>query len=184
MINLYRKSETNFKDRHYEHKRERFQQQIKNEPRYSTGSFATGEIIKKSCFYCSKNHWSDECKEYADIKSRKKKASGCCFICLKKGHLLKKCQSTRPCVYCKKSGNHHRSLCPKQFSSVTELSNSSIKEREEPAFVVIDEQVIIQTAHVDLVNLQEDDSKQKTRLLLDSGSQRSYISREYKQDEP
>ena len=133
---------------------------------------------KRSCHYCGKNNWSDECKQNPDIKSRKKKANGCCFICLKKGHLLKECTSTRSCVYCKKSGNHHRSLCPKQFNQSTELSNATTEETEEPNLATIGEQVIMLTAQVDLVNPANPESKYETRLLLSSGGQRSYISKE------
>ena len=123
-------------------------------------------------------HWSDECKQYPNIKSRKKKANACCFIYLKKGHLLKECTCTRPCVYCKNSGNHPRSLCRKQFDQSTELSNATIEETEGPNLAAIGEQVIMQTAQVDWVNPKNPESKYETRLLLDSGSQKSYISKE------
>ena len=178
LVNLYRKGYISVQDRNHDNRQDKkFQHQTKSE-HHSTGSFATREMTKRSCYYCGKNHWSDECKQYPDIKSRKKKANGCCFICLKKGHLLKECTSTRPSAYCKKSGNHHRSLYPKQFNQSTELSNATIEETEEPKLVAISEQVIMQTAQVDLVNPTNLESKHETRLLLDSGSQRSYILKE------
>ena len=96
LVNFYRKGYISVQDRNHDNRRDKkFQHQTKSE-HHSTGSFATREMNKRSCYYCGKNHWSDECKQYPDIKSRKKKANGCCFICLKKGHLLKECTSTRP----------------------------------------------------------------------------------------
>ena len=45
--------------------------------------------------YCGKQHWSDEDNKYLNLQSRKSKAKGFCFICLRKGHLLRECNSTR-----------------------------------------------------------------------------------------
>ena len=66
----------------------------------------------------------------------------------------------------------------KQFGQTEEVSNVSLEEKEEPGLVAVGEQVVLQTARVDLVNPKDDNKKEETRLLLDSGSQRSYISRE------
>ena len=145
-----------------------------NEPRkpydqrQPTVAFSTGER-QRNCIYCNKGHWSDECKEFPDVQSRMKQISGRCYICLKTGHLLKNCLSTKRCVYCKQERNHHQSLCPKQFET--------IHTTKEASMVAVGEQVIMQTATVELVNpLCE--STERTRLLLDCGSQRSYITQE------
>ena len=61
----------------------------------STGSFTVGETNKKMYIYCGKQHCSDECNEYPNLQSGKSKAKGFCFICLRKGHLLRECNSTR-----------------------------------------------------------------------------------------
>ena len=73
------------------------------------------------------------------------------FICLKKGHLLKVCKSTKPCVCCKKSGNYHQSLCPRQFGYTEELSPTPTKAKESN-LVVIGEQAIMQRAMGSLVS--------------------------------
>ena len=179
MFNLYRKSDSSkrtSKRKSYPSndwkKHQKFEQ-------HSTGAFAANERNNHRCYYCDQDRWSDECKQFADIKTRKGKAKGCCFICLKKGHLLKDCKSKKPCVYCKKSGNHHQSLGPKQFGSTEEPSAASTKVKESN-LVAVGEQVIMQTAMVNLVRLMNHDGKceTKTRLLLDCGAQRSYISEE------
>ena len=117
----------------------------------STGSFTVGETHKRMCEYRGKQHWSEECNEYPNLQRRKSKAKGFCFICLRKGHLLRECNSTRACVYCKKKGNHHRS-CPSQFSmQQKELLNASLKTKETN-LIAIDKRVIMQTATIDLEN--------------------------------
>ena len=132
------------------------------------------------CVYCGKQHWSDECNEYPNLPSRKSKAKGFCFICLTKGHLLRECNSARACVYCKQKGNHHRSLCPSQFSmQQKELSNISLEKKETKA-VTTEERVIMQTATMDLENLNDEENgiKQSVWVLLDSWSKRTYISKD------
>ena len=110
------------------------------------------------CVYCGKQHWSDECNEYPNLPSRKSEAKGFCFICLTKGHLLRECNSARACVYCKQKGNHHRSLCPSQFSmQQKELSNISLEKKETNA-VTTEELVIMQTATMDLENLNDEEN--------------------------
>ena len=64
------------------------------------------------------------------------------FICLKKEHLLKVCKSTKPCVCCKKSGNYHQSLCPRQSGYTEKISPTPTKAKESN-LVVIGEQAIM-----------------------------------------
>ena len=72
----------------------------------------------RGCFYCQrKDHWSDQCKTYPTIESGKAKIKGNCLICMKPNHLLKDCKVSKPCFHSQKVGTHHRSLCPKTFSS-------------------------------------------------------------------
>ena len=134
------------------------------------------------CFYCQrKDHWSDQCKAYPTVESRKAKIKGNCFICLKPNHLLKDCKVNKPCFHCHKAGNHHRSLCPKMFSSceenetLTMFIDPLMAPETESSLLVSGEQVLMQSALADTVNLKTS-KKQSTRLLLDCGSQRTYIS--------
>ena len=113
---------------------------------------------KRMCAYCGKEQWSHECNEYPNLQSRKSKAKGFYFICLRKGHLLRECNSTRGCLYCKKKGNHHRSLCQGQFSmQQKELSNASL-ETKDTNLVGTEERVIVQTAMIDLENGKDEEN--------------------------
>jgi len=82
----------------------------------------------RGCFYCQrKDHWSDQCKTYPTVESRKAKIKGNCCICMKPNHLLKDCKVSKPCFHCQKVGNHHRSLCPKRISSNEESETKGPK---------------------------------------------------------
>ena len=41
------------------------------------------------CIFCDGKHWSDECRNFLDVLSRKRRLKKRCFICLKEGHLAK-----------------------------------------------------------------------------------------------
>ena len=109
---------------------------------------------------------------------------GHCFICLKQGHQQKNCAVKKACVYCKQRNRHNRSLCIKTFPvekssemahSVTEPLSATVAT--EHTLLSSDEQVLMQTATVEVENLQKS-RKVTTRLLLDTGSQRTYITNE------
>ena len=60
-----------------------------------------------------------------------------------------------------------------------EMSNASL-ETKETNLAATEERVIIQTATIDLKNGKDEVNgiKQSVRVLLDSGSQRTYISKD------
>ena len=80
-VNLYRKSDSSNRKSDPSNdwkKHQKFEKQ-------SIGTFAANERNNCRCYYCNHNHWSDECKQSTDIKTRKgKESKGHCFICLRK----------------------------------------------------------------------------------------------------
>jgi len=136
------------------------------------------------CRYCSKKHWSDECRKYATLAERKRQLQDSCYKCLKTGHKTNECHANRMCVHCGIRNDHHRSLCPKKFNTSQtsvhmseEILHSNEHESSntspENALMSSGEMVLMQTA---TTTIQNEDKTQSVRLLLDSGSQRSYIS--------
>ena len=153
--------------------------------RSAEGLLAAGnrQNPQPKCIYCGQIHWSDECPQYKTLQSRKEKLKGCCYNCLKKGHSLKDCTRDRACAHCGKKKSHHRSLCNNLFrqqsternaEQTTETQNVSVNEGNDTALVASSSQVIVQTATVMVKGLQNEATK--IRLILDSGSQRSYIT--------
>ena len=73
-------------------------------PMYTAGSLYAGERspiqMKPKCYYCRKEHWSDECETYRTVRTRKSQIPGVCYICLKRGHTLRSCSLKKPCYHC------------------------------------------------------------------------------------
>ena len=137
------------------------------------------------CIFCGQNHWSDECPKYTTQQARKEKLRGSCFKCLQKGRAAKDCKKQRICAHCGKS-NHHRSLCFKLFSANEDkLPESGLqavgmkghveKSKTEEATAPCGNQVLMQTATATVRNTPGNKSI-PIRIILDSGSQRTYIT--------
>ena len=136
------------------------------------------------CRYCEQRHWSDECLYFKTSEERKRHLKDSCYRCLKIGHVVKDCVINKTCVYCGEVNAHHRSLCPERYKSnmastyfngeISDTSGRSL-QFEENTLISSDEIVLMQTATTQIKNPINSCSAQ-TRLLLDSGSQRTYIT--------
>ena len=103
----------------------------------------------------------------------------------KVGHVAKECVLNKTCVYCGEFNvHHHRSLCPIKFKSniantylvgeFNEIANEC-NQVEENVLISSGEIVLMQTATIQVKNPNNSRSE-LTRLLLDSGSQRTSIT--------
>ena len=139
-----------------------------------------------ACRYCKGRHWNDECPNYPTVEARKQRIKGSCFICLKQGHKTNDCTLSKDCYYCHQANNHHRSLCPQKFNPTREFMKESVhlveensQEEEsditENVLLSSGESVLMQTAKTK-VNNPITNSQQTVRLLLDTGSQRTYVT--------
>ena len=125
----------------------------------------------KTCLYCdSTGHIPSRCKSVTNVSSRKEmiKQKGRCFICLNSGHLARFCPSTYRCNKCNK-GRHHVSIC--------EPTKQNPEEVTHTGYVSSCQGILLQTA-VANVSCPGSSSFTSTRILFDSGSQRSYVSEE------
>ena len=127
------------------------------------GSGSSGPTTRQrnamKCIFCAQSHWSDECPKYTTLRSRMEKLKGTSFKCLQRGHTMKECHKQWSCAHCSKH-NHHRSLCPKPFSSegrsnVPEGHNDSSSSSTEGAMVTTGNQVLMQTATAKIKNIVE-----------------------------
>ena len=93
------------------------------------------------------------------------------------------CRQRVHCYYCKQWNRHHRSLSPQQFGTV-QRENSSLAEElpeenevlnTENSLISSGEMVLMQTGKAD-VQSPVNGLRQNARILLDSGSQRTYIT--------
>lgn len=147
-----------------------------------TGQKYTTKTYSDLCRFCEGKHYSDECQRYKTLESRKQQLKGCCYICLKGGHTANNCRADKICVYCKKRNHHHRSLCPEKFQHelretvhLNEESCNDTLQAHENVLVSSDEIVLMQTATTK-VRKPGEQHGEDIRVLLDSGSQRTYIT--------
>ena len=162
-----------------------------------------------SCVYCDRNHPSSFCATLTNVDERKEvlRKAGRCYLCLRKHHLSRNCRSSNNCSRC--GGRHHTSLC--QHSATNTVSPQSLdvppvsestappQSQDTPPVsestpsrssrttnaMCIDSRtpVLLQTAKLRLCNLQDEHSSTVTiaRAILDSGSQKSYVSSRVKE---
>ncbi|KOB74259.1 putative Gag protein [Operophtera brumata] len=126
---------------------------------------------KINCILCGMfNHNSSDCKKYKTLEDRKQRLKGKCFKCLSQEHLSKACKKKISCYNCK--GDHLKLLCPKLMKSEVLTVQSSI-----PTTIcnISNGYTFLQTAVVTIRNPNKEKDF-SSRLLLDSGSQRSYIT--------
>ena len=168
-----------------------------------------------SCCYYQQHHPSGTCTTVTQVDARKQilKRSGCCFCCLKRGHLGRDCRSTVRCSVC--NGHHHRSICTKgqpqcrrpsngatntanhtpgttnSNQSESGRSNTTALNPEATTFATVpptstslyvsaNKSVFLQTAQAEIYNPFDPQLFVTVHVILDSGSQRSYINHKVK----
>ena len=64
-----------------------------------------------NCCYCQQQHAAEACTTVKGIEDWKQilRKSGRCFVCLRRGHISRECQSRLKCHKC--SERHHLSVC-------------------------------------------------------------------------
>ena len=154
-------------------------------PAYSTTE-ALMAVEGLKCPYCQASHFPDKCDVVTNIETTKAllKSQRRCFNCTKKGHNLKNCRSKKTCFKCKEK--HHTSICyqsrrseikdnEKESSENSKIDGKNKKTSSMLANAIKNREIILKAAVVSLKN----SSTQKwieAKMILDTGSQRSYIS--------
>ena len=154
------------------------------------------------CSYCQQSHSSTACSSVTDIVACKQilKTSGWCFNCLRRNHISRECKSLSRCQKCKKK--HHTSICDantsqtRHTSFICDPSSSQPRSSAHPTGAGLNPDaapyqssttssnlcsdnlraVFLQTARAVIHNPNSSHVSLEVRLLLDSGSQKSYIS--------
>lgn len=139
---------------------------------------------KVNCVYCQKDHKEVDCpisiEERKDIVKKQRR----CFNCLKPNHVVRACNNKGKCQRC--SRQHHTSLCSQEQVSSTSESESSTQQSAKAStsstnmYVNTETSILLQTciAQASLDSCQG--QTQLVRVLLDSGSQRTYITQQLK----
>lgn len=132
------------------------------------------------CIFCGQPHYNEDCS--MTYKNKIEKLGRKCYICFREGHLAKHCQLKKKCVHCSKT--HNRALCPIIKRGYKEntipkppvASTSTITTTSAMVSSTKQTIVVLQTAIAKVRAKANDLEYAICRTLLDSGSQRSYIS--------
>ena len=150
------------------------------------------------CLFCNGEHYSSACEEVKEIQKRKNilRRDKRCFLCLSVGHRANQCTRKKQCRVCDRT-DHHQSVCEmssNQSRSETPAAptNAKTKEDREPSAskkppqnitttstARCKVQVLLQTAKT-CAYVENGTTLLPVRVLLDSGSQRSYITNHLK----
>ena len=164
---------------------------------------------KVTCTFCKGSHPSARCTVVSEPNARKNVLSkqGRCFVCLKRGHLSRNCSSQIHCFVCRQ--RHHASICtaqrntPGQFdtpeaqpernsnisgnsqlhriqSTPTAQQRDNIGQSTVSMYVDSRGSVLLQTAKGFISSVNRANYHKIARMIFDSGSQRSYITKELK----
>ena len=83
-----------------------------------------GSGLTPTCYYCGQQHLAQACKNVESVDERKRilREAGRCYMCLRRGHMVRQCSSKARCPHCR--GRHHGSIC-------TPKTNPEDKKPEE-----------------------------------------------------
>ena len=164
-----------------------------------------GTLLSRStgpaCCYCQQGHPSSACETVTQMEARKQilKKSGRCFNCLRRGHISRECRSTG--VYTTCGSRHHASICPKCIPPGEPHPPPSCHPPERPKHSASNptkpglnaeaaaytpppnvtlyasmDQAVLQMAQTLVYNPVTPSDLLEAWVVLDAGSQRSYIS--------
>ncbi|XP_055947057.1 uncharacterized protein LOC129980699 [Argiope bruennichi] len=157
---------------------------IKRDLPIAAGLFSGNQKSVLKCVFCDKNnHESKECHVARNLdlseKMNRLKKRGCCFRCLSNGHVSKLCRVQVNCGIC--GQRHHAVMCPDrktvESSNSQEATESSINFGQFNTLTnpTCSTSVFLQTLVLVLRGETQDFA---VRALIDTGSQKSYITKE------
>ena len=154
--------------RQFERKQQKASPPFPSKPMMSSGATLTSTERKDKCEFCLGRHQATACTKYKSVKDREMvlRKYNRCYGCLKRGHMLKQCNSAKVCKKCNKD-KHHETIC-RGTNEPTGVINTALSRSPTAA-------IAYQTVKAKLQPVNGGKSV-TCRVLLDSGSARSFIS--------
>jgi len=143
-----------------------------------------------TCTFCKQGQKSVDGVVVTNVSEREDilKKQGRCFICLKPSHIAKNCDSKLGCSKC--SQRHHPRLCmvnetpasDNSPASVTKPSTQGSRQSSSAISMYVNNKtsILLQTCVAlasSPVSVQPQE-KHRVRIILDSGSQKTYITQQ------
>ena len=143
----------------------------------SSNNKSKGNSKIPNCVYCGDTHKPWNCDRVPDIENRRDvlKQERRCFNCMKKGCKVENCKSPHKCFHCQEK--HHSSICPTKGSPDTADTDEEVKSDGTSVLGGSGEVVLLKTAVARVANSENGDVATNARIILDDGSQKSYIQR-------
>ena len=159
---------------------------------YPTGATLFVDTASPRCCFCQQSHLSQDCRTVTGIESRREtlRKTGRCYICLGRGHLTRNCHSRIKCLSCK--GRHHVAICPSKLKAQADESTPSSTSETTVAldpeaspynpqptrtlWTYSGKHVLLQTAQATAFNPDLPSRALRVRIVMDTGSQRSYVT--------
>ena len=162
-----------------------------DKPPHASSALLSGTHNSKTepqCCYCQQSHPSTSCTSVTSPADRKQslKTSGRCFNCLRRSHVSRNCRSSSRCQKCNKK--HHTSICDagQREAGTPHSSTPSTLNPGAAPFTTLSttttfcsdsvQTVFLQTARAVIHHPTDPNVSLDVRLILDGGSQKSYIS--------
>ncbi|GFV60237.1 integrase catalytic domain-containing protein [Trichonephila clavipes] len=126
------------------------------------------------CIFCNKPHNSSESFSARKLPLEEKRKllvqKHACFRCLKTGHVSRSCKHKVKCLSCDK--NHYTIMCADKESATSNDENTVVSSS------VLSNQSVNETVYLQtlVLRIEHNGKELKVRTILDSGSQKSYIS--------
>ena len=128
---------------------------------------SSGGTPPEPCVYCDQNHDPSRCSMITDVERRREilLRHGRCYICLKARHISRYCRSNLRCVKCQR--RHHVSICDQQAGTTSAMTGTVSGDHQA---------ILLQTATATIASPSHPETHRQIRLILDGGSQRSYVT--------
>ncbi|XP_045462409.1 uncharacterized protein LOC123672361 [Harmonia axyridis] len=146
------------------------------------GFYTSGAESKPKCVFCANNHYSQTCENFLKLSVNKRKERikelKLCMNCLRPGHFSEQCRSSN----CKKcNGRHHTQIhsdiVNEKTPDVNTNNSSSTNSNKALSYALSANKsnscVLLYTAIAHVVD--NESNRQNIRILLDSGSESSFI---------
>ncbi|GFS44078.1 transposable element Tc1 transposase [Nephila pilipes] len=151
---------------------------LRDEPTAATLIVNTS-VGRNQCIFCERTHASQDCQKISNLAYEDRKGQvmrkRCCLVCLKPGHMAKRCHSSVKCLICGR--RHYALLCPdlrkdKISSKSREVDEEQYSTETLLTNLPLERKIYLKTI---TVRLRHKNKEVCVRALMDDGSHRSYI---------
>ncbi|GFT05094.1 uncharacterized protein NPIL_35041, partial [Nephila pilipes] len=151
---------------------------LRDEPTAAT-LIANTSVGRNQCIFCERAHASQDCQKISNLVYEDRKGQvmfkRCCLVCLKPGHMAKRCHSSVKCLICGR--RHYALLCPDLRKDKISSKSREVDEEQHSTETLLtnlplERKIYLKTI---TVRLRHKNKEVCVRALMDDGSHRSYI---------